>query len=219
MLLNLQNFIKNKHFNNVKKNLFLSVIIKFFSVILLFAIPKIILLNLDSDSYGLYLTIISISMFFTFMDFGLGNNLRNKIIQLDTLNLKNEINQLISTTYLLLFINIIFLLSIFFLIKGFINWFYFFEDSNLDSSYINKLINIFIFYVISTILLRNLNYILYAKHLSYFVDLIDVSSKLFFFIILFFIYYQNIYIDISVLIYSHIISYLFVNLIANIFFF
>ena len=103
----LNNLIYKKFFNSarflsIKKNLFNSIIIKFFSIFFLFGIPKIILLNFTSETYGIFLTLISLSAFFYLFDLGLGNNLRNNITRLNIIGNKKLLNEYISTTYFLL---------------------------------------------------------------------------------------------------------------------
>ena len=64
---------------NVKKNAVGSLLIKVFSMVIDFAKVPILLSYLDSERYGLYVTIASIVYWTHNFDFGLGTGLRYKL--------------------------------------------------------------------------------------------------------------------------------------------
>jgi len=220
----LNNLIYKKFFNSarflsIKKNLFNSIIIKFFSIFFLFGIPKIILLNFTSETYGIFLTLISLSAFFYLFDLGLGNNLRNNITRLNIIGNKKLLNEYISTTYFLLISSSALFLMIFFFIKDYLDWSYFFRREDLNYYNINDLVNFFIIYSVGTIILRNFNQILLSRHTSYLVDVIDLVSKLIFFLALLFTYLYKFKIDINFLLLFYILSQLITYIISNLIFF
>ena len=82
------NFFKSKRFLIIKKSLLYSFILKIISLFLFFSTPKLILLNTDSNTYGLFILIISLGAIFSLLDIGVGNSLRNKIAKLNSLSKK-----------------------------------------------------------------------------------------------------------------------------------
>ena len=219
MNVSLKKFFFSSRFLSIKKNLTISFMLKFFSLFYLFAIPKIILLNFDTKIYGLFLTVISISMFFELLDFGLGTNLRNNIVKLNILKNKKPLKKYISTTYFLIIFISLFSIIAFIFIKDYLNWSYFFNEKDYQKYNINYLINFFIIYSILSISLRNLNQIFFSIHSSYFVDLIDLLAKSTFFFLLILSYFEKFEINFNFLFYYYIFSYVFINLVSNVIFF
>ncbi|MBR4157013.1 MAG: MATE family efflux transporter [Bacteroidales bacterium] len=84
----------------VKRNAAGSLFIKFFSMFVDFAKVPVILSYLDSEHYGVYITIASIIYWSHNFDFGLGTGLRYKLTE--SISLKNQIKgkQLVSTAYI-----------------------------------------------------------------------------------------------------------------------
>ena len=84
----------------LKRNIGGSFFIKGFSIVLgLIKIP-IILAYLDSEKYGVWLTIASIVMWVQQFDLGLGHGLRNKLAESFARNDKKNALGLISTAYI-----------------------------------------------------------------------------------------------------------------------
>ena len=219
MNISLKKFFFSSRFLSIKKNLTISFVLKFFSLFYLFAIPKIILLNFDTKIYGVFLTVIAISIFFELLDIGLGTNLRNNIVTLNILKNKKPLRKYISTTYFLIVLISIFSIIVFIFTKDYLNWSFFFNETDHQKYNINYLVNFFIIYSILSISLRNLNQIFFSIHSSYLVDLIDLLAKSIFFFLLIFSYFEKFKINFNFLFYYYMFSYLFIYLISNIIFF
>ena len=219
MKIKIENYLNSKRLKNLKKNYLFSLLIKFVSLILFFAIPKIILLNVDSDTYGLYIFILSLGAFFNLLDLGLGNTLRNKITVLTLQNKNKEKIKLISSTYFFLIIFSLVLLIFLMIFWYDIKWNFFYDYINYDNSNINLIINLFVFYSIFSIALKNINYLLFSLHKSYLVDVMDILSKLIFFILALFFYVLDMNMQLMSLVLVQIFSYLLVYITSNIYFF
>ena len=123
---------------NLKKNVLASYLIKAVSICLGLVRVPLLLAYLDSDKYGVWLTIASMVMWIQYFDLGLGHGLRNKFAEAWALGEKDRARGLVSTAYLSMSI-IMFIITIFaIVISCFVDW--------------NSLLNIF---SISSVELRN----------------------------------------------------------------
>ena len=104
MKIKIKKYLRSQRLGLLKTNYLFSLVIKLISLVLFFGIPKIILLNVNSNTYGLYIFILSMGAFFNLLDLGLGNTLRNKITVLNSQNKNNEKIETISATYFFLII-------------------------------------------------------------------------------------------------------------------
>ena len=214
----IKNYLKSKRIKSLKKNYLSSFIIKLISLFLFFAIPKIILLNVSSDIYGLFIFILSLGAFFNLLDLGLGNSLRNKVTILNSQNKIYEKNKYVSTTYYFLIVFSSIILSFLLIFWNDIKWEFLYNHNDHDKIEINFLINLFIFYSIFSITLKNINYLLYSFHKSYLVDAIDVLAKLLFFVLLFLFYVLDADVQLKSLILAQIFSYLLIYILFNLYF-
>jgi len=212
-------FFKSNRFLIIKKNILYSILLKIVSLFLFFAIPKLILLNVNAEHYGLFIFIISLGAIFSLLDLGIGNSLRNKITILKSLNKKKEIVKFITcSNFFLITISLICLLLLIFFWQN-LKWGFLINNLSDAPKNINFIINTFIFYSIFSIFLKNINFILLSLHKSYLVDLIDVASKLFFFILLLTFYLLNINIELFLLIKIQIFSFLTIFIFSNFLFY
>src|SRR4051812_28196968 len=69
-------------FDELKKDLLGVFVFKGFSMILNYVIIALILNIIDPNEYGVWLTISSVVSWLSFMDFGLANGLKNKLVKL-----------------------------------------------------------------------------------------------------------------------------------------
>ncbi len=123
MLKALSNFFKgHKRSVKAKKNILASFVIKGVSIIIGFFMIRITLNYLDQTKYGIWLTLSSFLIWFTFFEIGLGNGLQNKLAE--ALAIKDyELGRIyVSTTYAILSIVILSVALIFFISNFFINW-------------------------------------------------------------------------------------------------
>ncbi|RYY19176.1 MAG: MATE family efflux transporter [Chitinophagaceae bacterium] len=83
----------------VKMNVLYSFLIKIVSVVLNLVLVPLTLGLLNKDLYGVWLTLSSIVTWFTFIDFGLGNGLRNKLTELLSQGKQDQAQIYVSTLY------------------------------------------------------------------------------------------------------------------------
>ena len=76
-------FFKSGHKRTltIKKHIIGSVFVKGLSILVSLLLVPITLNYLDSEKYGIWLTISSVIFWFGFLDIGLGNGLRNKLAE------------------------------------------------------------------------------------------------------------------------------------------
>ena len=123
---------------NLKKNVLASYFIKAISILLGLVRVPLLLTYLDSEKYGVWLTIASMAMWIQHFDLGLGHGLRNKFAEAWALGDKIRARGLVSTAYLSMSILMLFATIVIVIISFFIDW--------------NSLLNV---YSISAIELRN----------------------------------------------------------------
>lgn len=106
----------------IKNEIIYSFLIKGVSIVIGFIYVPLLIDYLDSERYGIWLTLSSFIGWFNFFDFGLGNGFRNKLTEAIARNDIEKAKEYTSTTYF--FVSGIFLLiSILLLvILHFINW-------------------------------------------------------------------------------------------------
>jgi O-antigen/teichoic acid export membrane protein len=117
-------FIKGSDSRTIKakKNIAASFIVKGISILIMFALVPLLIKQLNTEKYGIWLTFATIITWFSFFDIGLGNGLKNilanKLAEDDLPGAKKAI----STAYISISVLSLFLISIFLLGNKFINW-------------------------------------------------------------------------------------------------
>lgn len=79
MLLSLRKIWGDKRSSLQVKNIFSSFVYKIIGLGCTFLMVSLLFSQLTEDEYGIFVTIISITSWFTFLDLGLGNGLKNKL--------------------------------------------------------------------------------------------------------------------------------------------
>lgn len=105
-----------------QKNILLSFIIKGLSIGITLVFVPLTINYIDAERYGIWLTLSSVIAWFNFFDLGLGNGLRNKLVEAIAKNDVAEERRLISTTYISLSAIAILLISVYLCIMPFIQW-------------------------------------------------------------------------------------------------
>jgi O-antigen/teichoic acid export membrane protein len=112
----------NERSINAKKNIVFITILKGLSIaISLFLVP-ITIHYVNPTRYGIWLTLSSIVGWFNFFDIGLGNGLRNKFAEAVASGKTELARTYVSTTYAILIVIVVIVLTIFFCINPFLNW-------------------------------------------------------------------------------------------------
>ncbi len=120
----LRSFISPNHERTrlAQKNILLSFIIKGMSIAINLVFVPLTINYIDAERYGIWLTLSSIIVWFNFFDLGLGNGLRNKLVEAITKKDLAEECRLISTTYVSLSIIAVLISGIYLCIMPFIQW-------------------------------------------------------------------------------------------------
>lgn len=140
-----------------KKNivlLFAFSLVNFVSILILVPLT---LKYLGPVEYGVWLTISSVLTWFSFLDFGIGNGLRNKLSEAFAANSLEKAKTFISTAYVIFGGGIVVVWIIFFAIYKLINWSKIFNSPAYLTSELNLLIAI-VFFLFSLQLLLKLIY-------------------------------------------------------------
>ncbi|MBC3787406.1 lipopolysaccharide biosynthesis protein [Spirosoma utsteinense] len=106
---------------NIFKNVFLSFSYKGLSILLTLAIIPLSINYLDTERYGVWLTLSSVLTWINLMDIGLGNGLRNKLVKALSDGDQVEARKLTSTTYVLVALMMLVVISVFLIALPFID--------------------------------------------------------------------------------------------------
>lgn len=120
----LKSFVSENHERTrlAQKNIILSFIIKGLSVAINLVFVPLTINYIDAERYGIWLTLSSIIVWFNFFDLGLGNGLRNKLVEAIVKKNVEEERRLISTTYVSLSVIALLITGIYICIMPFIQW-------------------------------------------------------------------------------------------------
>ena len=101
--------LKHERSNRLKKNIFMSFFIKGGSFFLELYLVSLMLFYLDILRYGIILIMLSLASWFSAIDFGLGDGLRNKFAETQAVSEHMDTKIYISTCYaILLIISVVF---------------------------------------------------------------------------------------------------------------
>jgi len=106
----------------VKKNIAVSFVFQGLNVLLQFALVPLTLNYLNPTKFGIWITLSSFILWFSFFDLGLSNSLKNKLSECLAKKEYNLAKVYISTTYALLIIISLLLFSVFLFMNSFIDW-------------------------------------------------------------------------------------------------
>jgi len=107
---------------NITKHIGLSFLFKTGSIVANFMLVPITMNYLDTENYGIWLTISSFIAWFSFFDIGLGNGLRNKFAEAKAKGDLSSTQAYVSTAYFTIGAICVVLIVAFFLVNVFIDW-------------------------------------------------------------------------------------------------
>jgi O-antigen/teichoic acid export membrane protein len=107
---------------NAKRNIFYSIVIKGLSILVSLLLVPLTLHYVNSERYGIWLTLSSIIAWFGFFDIGLGNGMRNCFAEAKAQGDNKLARIYISTTYAILTIIITVVWLIFCVVNPIIDW-------------------------------------------------------------------------------------------------
>jgi O-antigen/teichoic acid export membrane protein len=176
--LNFSFFLKKDMMSNkIFKHIGLSSLYKSGSILIGIILVPLSIEYLGNEKYGLWLTIFSFIGWFSFVDFGIGNGLRNKLSEAIALENYNQAKTFISTSYITIgaisLITVLFFSIVFFLI----DWPALFNFDASDNS-VERLI--FIGFVLFSInlTLKNINSLYFADQRPSVPELISFLGQL-----------------------------------------
>ena len=117
-------FITKGHERSVraKKNIFSSLIIKGFSILISFVMLPVTLSYVDASEYGVWLTLSSIVNWFVFFDIGLTQGLRNKFAEAKARGEDDLAQIFVSTTFAILGVIFLGIWVLFLIANNFLDW-------------------------------------------------------------------------------------------------
>ena len=114
--------IKSARDKNIVKHIGWSSFYKIGSIIINFMLVPLTINYLDSENYGIWLTLTSFISWFSFFDIGLGNGLRNKFAEAKALGNYKDAQAFVSTAYFTIGSISLIIVLVFFGINQFIDW-------------------------------------------------------------------------------------------------
>jgi len=169
-------------------NIIFSFLIKGGSVVIsLLSFPMYMNFFENSNVLGLWFTVLSVLSWLLTFDLGLGNGLRNRLVFSLAENKVKKSKTYISTSYFLIIITSISLLSLCAILSSFVNWNDFFNVSEELISPTTLLIVVYIILIsiFSQLILKIINSILYAMQKSSINNLLTLISSIIIFVYLF----------------------------------
>jgi len=193
---------------NINRQIVFSFLAKGLGVCISLVQVPLLLRHLGKESYGIWLTLLSIVSWLTIMDIGIGNGLRNKLSEALAINNLDVAKKIVSTAYVSLASIMLGLLIVSIIIIPFINWQLFFNTSNQISN--SSLVTTLLVMVCSTVIgfvLSLVNQVLNAIQKNALGTIPNILFGTVFIIILFSLTkYQNL--DLTTIAYLYSGSYL-----------
>ncbi len=174
--------------DKAKKNIIILFFLNGFNFLATFLLVPVTIKYLGQTEYGVWLTLSSILMFLGYMDFGIGNGLRNKLAEALAKDEKNMAKTYVSTAYAIFGAGIVVLWIIFFAVFRFINWQKILNTPAYLTGEIDTLVFwVFIFFSLQ-FLFKLLNSIINADQRPAVNGLLSVVSNAFTLLIVFVLY-------------------------------
>ena len=107
---------------NVNKNSFVIIVCKGISMLISFFLLPLTIGYVNSDTYGVWVTVSSIVAWLSVFDIGMGNGLKNKFVEYRARGDNKMVKRYVSTTYAMLGIIFVPLLIVLLIINPFIDW-------------------------------------------------------------------------------------------------
>lgn len=114
--------IKSDRTKNIANHIGWSMFYKIGSIIANFLLVPLTIDYLDTENYGIWLTLSSFIGWFSFLDIGLGNGLRNKFAEAKALGNHKDAQAFVSTAYFTIGSISIFIVIVFLGVNKFIDW-------------------------------------------------------------------------------------------------
>ncbi|WP_266363234.1 hypothetical protein [Tellurirhabdus rosea] len=162
----------------VRKNVLLTVLIKAAGFVLNLVFIPLTLSLLSTELYGVWLTLSSMVAWFLFIDFGLGNGLRNKLTQLLSQGEHAQARTYVSTLYTATGVIALTFCLLYVCVHPFIDWAGLLKVAPRWNSEVSTLALIAFMTFGLELLLRNITFVLLAVHKSAVNSLFPLLSNL-----------------------------------------
>lgn len=173
-------FLRKGHERSVraKKNIMASFVLKGINIASGLLIVPLALEYLDAESYGIWLTLSSIVMWFGFMDVGLGHGLRNRFATALAKNERLQAKRYVSTAYIVIAgIALVFFL-LFALLNQFLDWSRILNTDKVSADELKALTYVVFGFFSMRLVLSLIGNILLADQKPALKDFIETSGKL-----------------------------------------
>jgi O-antigen/teichoic acid export membrane protein len=163
-----------------KKNIIISLGMKFISMIILFSMVSLSIKYLGKEEYGLWVLLSNILVWTSLFDFGLTNGLRNKLSQ-SLASPKREIEQdraIVSTTYLIMFGISAILYIIISIVIYWVDWKILLQINSLSNNDIQMLLMVIFFAFSLNLFLKPIQAILNALQWPSVISMFEVVGSI-----------------------------------------
>ena len=145
-----------------KRNIAAMLCIKGVIIVIGFLLVPLTIHYVDADTYGIWITLSSIVAWFSFMDIGLGNGLRNKLAEALAVGNLELGKKYVSTTYAIMSLIFIPLMFLLLGITPFIDWVSLLKISTINTTGIITAVSIIIVYFCINFIFSLINIVLQA---------------------------------------------------------
>jgi len=159
-------------------NVAYSGLIKIVTIAVSFLSVPLLINYLNATQYGVWLTILTFTSWFTLFDLGLGNGLKNKLIEFIAVDNMPLGRKYVSTTYISMSLICGSLCIIIYLINPFIPWNKVFNIPVALQGPVANATTIILIFTLLSMVLRLINNLLHAHQKSYNVDVINFITQL-----------------------------------------
>ncbi len=160
MLLSLPNSVNRSSL--AKKNTLIMFFLKGAIILCNFLLVPITIKYIDTQNYGLWITIVSLVEWISYFDIGINNGLRNKLTESLANNDITLAQKYVSTAYFLLVLIFIPLMLLFLVINKYIDWAVFFNIKGSINNSLNIVIAIVFSFFCLKFILSTINIVLIA---------------------------------------------------------
>ena len=180
----------NLRSNKLRLNIIASVILQGLTMIISLILFPISLKFVSIEQYGVWLTISSILLWFSYFDLGLGTGLKNKLSESLAKEDYDLSRKYISTAYAVIILIMTGVGILYFIVSSYIDWIGLFNLNEKYEALIKSTINLVIYLFITRFVLQLINSILDSLQLLYIAKIFNVISQS---IILVLIYLLSLY--------------------------
>ena len=173
----IDSLVKQERSKKLLINVLSSILVKIVSMIITLALIPISLKYTQTSTYGVWLTISSVIIWFNLFDFGLSSGLTNKLTESFAKNDFTAAKTYLSTTYFFLALLILPISILFFTAHYFIDWNIVFNTTIKSSDLRLAIVITFVSFCVS-FLLKPINHLLKSKQKHFILSIIQVSGNL-----------------------------------------